>query len=464
MALSSAFLAGALLLLTAPLAAQCNPDGGWQGVTAAPSIAGTPIGPSDVLGVPALLFAGSIAGSPAPFYLWDGVGEHPLAAGPDRTIYFASGAIPYESPSGPVIAVRGFFEIAGVPTVLAFWDGIDWQLPGAPVQGVLHTFATIPGAFGDELWIGGEVSLIGGVLYAGAIARFDGSVWSEPAQVSGSVKKMAVAHEPGGSVLYLSGYIFAIDGAPFGNIARYDGTTWNPLGGGTVGEIEEMSVVDGTLGPELWVAGDLDQIGGVVVADLARLRGGAWEALPHPGDPWPFAPTRFIEVPTEQGTRVAPLTIHPFVPLYFGYLGWDESAGAWVELTANPSGAVRIEGSPLVPDGVYRRSATSPLLQNWCHGPEYPYGRGDTNNDGAINIADVIHLLGVLLQGIPMGNCPARFDSNGEGNVNIGDAVFLLGALFPQSSPNIIPPPALPNCGLDPFPSGIFCLEPQGGC
>jgi len=452
-----AFLAPALL-------AQCNPHGSWQGAAAAPSIPGIPIGPSDVLGIPAVLFAGAIAGSPAPFFLWDGLVEHPLAAGPDRTIYFASGAIPYESPSGPAIAVRGFFEIGGVATVLAFWDGTDWQLPGAAVQGVLHALAVVPGATGDELWIGGEVSAIGGTIYAGGIARYRASGWDEPAQVSGNVERMTVAAEPGGPVLYLAGLIVAVDGAPYGNVARFDGATWHSLDGGTIGEIEEISVIEGTQGPELWVAGDLSAIGGVPVDDLARWRGGSWEALPLLPEPSIFLPASFIAVPTEDGVCVAPRLVHPYSPGLFPYIGWNEAAGAWIELAANTSGAVHILGSTLLPDGVYRGSASAPYLQRWCHGPEYPFARGDANDDGALDIGDAVRLLAVLFQGFAMGHCRVRYDTNSDGDLNVADVVHLLGALFPTGAPNIIQAPTLPNCGSDPTPSGLYCLEPQGGC
>jgi hypothetical protein len=455
--------------LAPPLLAQCNPHGTWQGVAAAPSIPGTPIGPSDVLGIPAVLFAGAIAGSPAPFYLWDGLVEHPLAAGPGRTIYFASGAIPFESPSGPVIAVRGFFEIGGVATVLAFWDGTDWQLPGVAVQGVLHALAVLPGASGDELWIGGEVSVVGGTIYAGGIARYRASGWDEPAQVTGIVERMLVAPEPGGGDLFLAGFIVAVDGVPFDKIARFDGFAWQSLGAGTVSEIEALSLIDGPLGPELWVSGDLDQSGPIPVADLARWRGGAWEALPPPADPgYPsfFVPTEFIVVPTELGDRIAPLVVLPIALVYFGVRAWDDSGGAWVELTANPNGAVHLAGSPLLPDGVYRGSATSPNLQHWCHGPEYPFVRGDINGDGAFDLADPIRLLEIQFQGVTMPNCSARFDANHDGDLDLSDTVFLLGALFPpvQGMQNSLFPPTLPNCGLDPDPVGLYCLEPQSGC
>lgn len=463
--LSTVFLAiAAAALLPAPLGGQCNPDGGWQSADTAPPLPGIPIGPSDVLGVPALLFAGAVPGSAAPFFLWDGTAVVPLAAGPDRTIHLASGAIPYESPSGPVIAVRGNFEIAGVSTVLAFWDGTDWQLPGVRVQGVLHALAVLPAAAGDELWIGGEVSFVGAVSFAGGVARYDASGWDEPAQVSGSVRSMAVELAPGGALLYLAGTFFAIDGAPVGGIASYDGTTWSSLSASTSGEIEVISVVGGELGAELWVAGDLAEIGGVPVDDLARRQSGVWEAVPPPGNPSSFVPTKFIVVPTEHGDRVAPVVVHPTLPSFYGYLGWDDAVGEWVGLADNPSGAVLIEGSSLVVDGIYRGSASSILLQRWCHGPEHPFGRGDANDDGAVDIADVIRLLDVMFHGVSMENCEARHDANADGLLNIADPVLLLHVLFPTVATYTIPPPTLPNCGLDSFPAGIFCLEPQGGC
>lgn len=86
------------------------------------------------------------------------------------------------------------------------------------------------------------------------------------------------------------------------------------------------------------------------------------------------------------------------------------------------------------------------------------YRRGDCNNDGAINIADAVYLLGSLFP--PPGGTPNVLvcldacDGNLDLGVNIADAVAFLAALF-GTPPTPLPAP-YPNCGAGP-PGGLGC-------
>ena len=65
------------------------------------------------------------------------------------------------------------------------------------------------------------------------------------------------------------------------------------------------------------------------------------------------------------------------------------------------------------------------------------FERGDANNDGIINIADIVSLLSQLFQGVPI-ECAIALDVNGDGNADAADAVYLAAYIF-QGGP---PPPA----------------------
>lgn len=82
--------------------------------------------------------------------------------------------------------------------------------------------------------------------------------------------------------------------------------------------------------------------------------------------------------------------------------------------------------------------------------PSDEFIRGDANNDGSVNIADVISLLGSLFAGDPPPVCPDAGDFNDDGGQNIADAITLLGNLFSAGPP--LPPP-FPNCGEDGTPN-----------
>ena len=88
--------------------------------------------------------------------------------------------------------------------------------------------------------------------------------------------------------------------------------------------------------------------------------------------------------------------------------------------------------------------------------PGTQFVRGDANNDGGVNIADAIFLLGQLfISGSPTTTCDDSTDFNDDASVNIADAIFLLSALF---TPTGTPPPAPnPDCGDDPTMDSLDC-------
>jgi hypothetical protein len=73
-----------------------------------------------------------------------------------------------------------------------------------------------------------------------------------------------------------------------------------------------------------------------------------------------------------------------------------------------------------------------------------PFKRGDSNADGAANIADASFTLNFLFLGGPDPTCSAAADANGDGNVNIADASFLLNFLFLGGRDLPFP---FPDCG-----------------
>ena len=74
------------------------------------------------------------------------------------------------------------------------------------------------------------------------------------------------------------------------------------------------------------------------------------------------------------------------------------------------------------------------------------FRRGDVNDDGKIDIADAISLLGHLFGGQPAPGCPDAADSNDDGQLNIADAITVLSYLFAGGS---VADPGN-ECGVDP--------------
>lgn len=89
--------------------------------------------------------------------------------------------------------------------------------------------------------------------------------------------------------------------------------------------------------------------------------------------------------------------------------------------------------------------------------PALEFVRGDANEDGSVNVADVSFIAGYLfVPASPVPGCLDAADTNDDGNVDISDATYLLFDLFVPGSP---PPPAPhPNPGPDlTFLDGLGC-------
>lgn len=136
---------------------------------------------------------------------------------------------------------------------------------------------------GPALYVGGQFSTAGGVA-AKNIAKWDGSSWSPVgtgAENGGTVYAIAIDETDG--FLYVGGS-FSNMGGQTGtrNIAKWDGQNWATIGGGqTVSNTGVRSLA--FFGGELYAGGYINEMGGVTAHKLAKWSGSAWSALP--GDP-----------------------------------------------------------------------------------------------------------------------------------------------------------------------------------
>ena len=80
--------------------------------------------------------------------------------------------------------------------------------------------------------------------------------------------------------------------------------------------------------------------------------------------------------------------------------------------------------------------------------------RGDTNEDGFLNISDAIATLAYLFQGGLRPACLDSADANDDGKVDLTDAVYTLIFLFMSGEP--IPAP-YPLPGTDLTPDDLPC-------
>jgi hypothetical protein len=194
------------------------------------------------------------------------------------------------SGGGPVLIAGGDFFSAGGVAVnrIAQWDGSTWSPLGSGVSGPDGPYATavFDDGNGPALYVGGPIGSAGGVP-VNRIAKWDGSSWSALGSGVGGlpdtwVSAMAVFDDGGGPDLYVAGQFTSAGGVPAERIARWDGTTWSPVGGGLDGpsvNVNAMTVYDDGGGPELYVGGSFSMAGSLPVEDVAKWSGASWGAL-----------------------------------------------------------------------------------------------------------------------------------------------------------------------------------------
>lgn len=87
--------------------------------------------------------------------------------------------------------------------------------------------------------------------------------------------------------------------------------------------------------------------------------------------------------------------------------------------------------------------------------PAFQFIRGDANQDGVLNITDVIFLALWLFSAGPAGDCDAAADVNDNGALNpLEDVLTLVQYLFQAG---VAPAAPFPTCGPDATPDTLTC-------
>lgn len=127
-------------------------------------------------------------------------------------------------------------------------------------------------------------------------------------------------------------------------------------------------------------------------------------------------------------------------------LGVDRTGALPVDIPCLPD-----EGAG---DPTYRDLGPLELeLPGPCTGESF-FVRGDSNDDGDIDVSDAVHLLLHLFTGLAADDCQDARDMNDDGELELTDAVYLLNHLF-LAQPG--PPAPYPAPGFDPTPDGLSC-------
>ncbi len=219
---------------------------------------------------------------------WDGTSWSALGGGTDDSVHALA---VFDDGSGPALYAGGLFESAGgLPAHhVAKWDGVSWSALGSGIgplsMGVsVSTLAVFDDGSGAALYAGGFFVTAGGVP-ASHVAKWNGSSW-EPlgAGTNQPVHDLAVFDDGDGAALYAGGYFSSAGGVVANDIARWDGSSWSAVGGGSNGGVNALEVFDDGSGPGLYVGGNFWMVGGVPADDIARWDGSNWSPLTSGAD------------------------------------------------------------------------------------------------------------------------------------------------------------------------------------
>src|SRR5262249_27809866 len=129
-----------------------------------------------------------------------------------------------------------------------------FEYPGT--TGLVRALADYDDGRGSALYAAGDFGGAGPIR-ATRIARWDGTTWENlGGGIDGPVTSLAVYDDGGGPALYAGGNFLRAGGLAARHIARWNGAFWAPLVGGIDGIVNALAVYDDGGGPALYAAGD----------------------------------------------------------------------------------------------------------------------------------------------------------------------------------------------------------------
>lgn len=190
------------------------------------------------------------------------------------------------------LIVGGNFSAAGGNNIdnIAAWDGSNWSLLGTGLQSTVTATkkgVTSLALYNSDLYAGGSFYASGTTTLI-KIAKWNGSAWSS---VASSVRDTIWAQEAHidalcsfNGELYAGGTFNKINNIKANHIAKWNGTTWSPLGAGLKGDFG-MGYIEGVVNAitvynnEIYAAGHFTLAGTVPAINIAKWNGSVWSAV-----------------------------------------------------------------------------------------------------------------------------------------------------------------------------------------
>lgn len=180
---------------------------------------------------------------------------------------------------GGKVYVGGFLQAAGntKASAIAAYDGTNWfQLNNGVTNGLNITYVFGLANDGSNVYVGGWF------IYAdnsGAqnMARWDGTNFYPMA--GGSPNSIVEVIKIAGTNVFVGGLFTTNGSTPVNRIARWDAAGWHALGAGIAGQGVLSIEYDGTY---VYAGGTFTNAGSVVATNIARWDGTSWSAMGNP--------------------------------------------------------------------------------------------------------------------------------------------------------------------------------------
>lgn len=332
---------------------------------------------------------------------WDGTEWFPLGAGADGIVR-AFASFDDGSGNGPELYMAGRFDTAGglIVNNVARWDGSEWSALGDgitggdnPIHGKVWAMTVFDDAsgVGEALYVGGEFTVAGNVA-AETIARWDGKEWSpvgsgfrvEPD--NSRVWALTVYDDGTGPSLYAGGNFDFAGKVKVNGLARWDGSEWSPVGGGTDGVVIALEVFDDGIDEvrALYVGGYFLEVGNVAANHIARWNGRDWSPV-GAGMGGDILPTVWALRSFDDGSGTGPAL---FAGGQFTAAGGQSSAHIAKWIVCPPQVPGDVNG-----DGIVDKNDLAILLANWGPCDDCDDCPADLDDNCTVGASDLLILL-----------------------------------------------------------------------
>ena len=256
----------------------------WDGSTWAPLGSGLSGDGRSLLSHPTGLYVGGIMHTAGRVQRWDGNSWASLGAGVGSLTTHNVTAL--ASFNGSIIAGGTFTSAGGAPAAnIAAWDGAGWSPLGTGLGGYsLATCRTLLG-YGGRLIVGGVFTTAGDTDTT-SLATWDGSSFGGVGHGFGIASSFdaSAIHSllPVNGKLYAGGAFTSFGHMRINRVGLWDGTDWHPLGDGMAGSFaSELPTVRALVAFEgqIIAGGRFNTAEGAIVNNIARWNGSSWTPM-----------------------------------------------------------------------------------------------------------------------------------------------------------------------------------------